>query len=250
MKKFIAALCAAVLLSTGVQPLQATADELKYSRILSDGVVLYMDAGMTTPWFTLPYSYYVKIISVSGASAKVEYKSDNPSKPSAKGYILSSELNLVDAIPSVAYPSLVLTVNQNCMLYKDTDFTLTETVTQNSTIEFYGIFTRRNGDRYIYGYVNASSGDKYIGYISVGAVYDFTVPELPVEKPTLEPVESTSEKESESVKNDATFGNNLQILLIVAISVVAVSIVYLLFRPTPVKVKDEVITRSEFDEEE
>ncbi len=250
MKKIIAALIASVILTANFAFISAKADEIKYSRILSSDVTLYMDAGMTVPWFTLPYSYYVKVLSIGGTSAKVEYKSDNPSKPSAKGYIAATELNLVDVPPATLCPSLILTVNQNCMLYKDTDFTITETITQNSTIDFYGILTRQSGEKYIYGYVNTQSGDKYIGYLSTNAVYAFTVPELPVEKPPEPQSDESSEEPQSESKNENAMGNNLQILLIVAISVVAVSIVYLLFRPSPAKVKDEVITRSEFDDEE
>ena len=47
----------------------AVAAEERYSRVLGENVVLYMDSSMTMPWFTLPYSYYVKVISVSGTAA-------------------------------------------------------------------------------------------------------------------------------------------------------------------------------------
>ena len=221
----------------------------RYSRILSENAVLYMDAGLTVPWFTLPYSYYVKVLSVSGTAAKVEYKGDNGSRPSAKGYVSTDELNFTDEVPATAYPSLVLTVNQNCMLYKDVDFTIAETITQSSTVDFYGILTRKNGEKFVYGYVSAASGDKYIGYLPVDAVYDFTVPRLPVSKPTSASADDGQPDDSQSTANDS-LGNNLQILIIVAISVVAISIVYLLFRPSPTKVKDEVVSKSEFDDEE
>lgn len=253
MKKFIAAITAAFLIYSSWA--FAPADYrvyaepgARYSRVLSDNAVLYMDASLTVPWFTLPYSYYVKVLSVSGTSAKVEYKGDNASRPSAKGYVAAEELNFTDEIPSPAYPSLVLTVNQNCMLYKDVDFTIAETVTQNSTIDFYGFLTRKNGEKLIYGYVQTSSGDKYVGYLPLSAVYDFTVPQLPVSEPTSASADD-SPPESSSEPDNAV-GNNLQILIIVAVSVVAISIVYLLFRPSQSKVKDEVISKSKFYDDE
>lgn len=254
MKKFIAAMTAAFLIYSSFAPITEVRgvfaeSDARYSRILSDNAVLYMDASLTVPWFTLPYSYYVKVLSVSGTSAKVEYKGDNSSRPSAKGYVAADELNFVDEIPSVVYPSLVLTVNQNCMLYKDVDFTIAETVTQNSTIDFYGILTRANGEKLIYGYVQTSSGDKYVGYLPVSAVYDFIVPQLPVSEPTSASASENPSSESSSEPNNSV-GNNLQILIIVAVSVVAISIVYLLFRPTQSKVKDEVISKSEFYDDE
>ena len=91
----------------------------KYSRILSEDVMMYMDSSLSVPWFTLPYSYYVKVLSVSGTSAKVEYRGDNPSRPSAKGYIKTEDLNFAEEIPQTPYPAVTLTVNQTCLLYKD-----------------------------------------------------------------------------------------------------------------------------------
>ena len=134
------------------------------------------------------------------------------------------------------------------MLYLDVDFSITETVTQNSTIDFYGILTRAGGAQYIYGYVSSSSGDRYVGYLPINSVYPFTVPRLEIEDKT-QPSDSSDESGSDTAAANNALGNNLQILLIVAISVVAVSIVYLLFRPSSQKAKDEVITRSEIDDE-
>ena len=226
----------------------ARATETRYSRILSENVVLYMDSSLTVPWFTLPYTYYVKILSVGAASVKVEYRGDAPSKPSAKGYIATDELNVSTETPAVLYPSVTLTVNQTCMLYKDNDFTLTETVTQNSTVDYYGTLTRPNGEQLVYGLVTTTSGDKYLGYMSINSVFPFSIPRLKVEEESVtesEAEESLPEKQSQS----ASVGNGIQLAVIIAVSAVAISIVYLLFRPAGKgKVKDEAITDNEFDD--
>lgn len=224
----------------------AAAAEEKYSRVLGENVILYMDSSMTMPWFTLPYSYYVKVISVSGTAAKVEYRGGT-SKPSAKGYIDVSELNIVDETPPVIFPNLALTVNQNCMLYKDTDFTIAETVTQNSTADFYGILVRPNGEKFIYSLVTTTSGDKYVGYMSINAVSEFTIPVLKVE--TEKSDESLGTDPVSAKDNAARTGNGLQLAIIIAVSAVAISIVYLLFRPSGKgRAKDEAITSNEFDD--
>ena len=223
------------------------ADEIKYSRVESESVTLYMDSSLSTPWFTLPYGYFVKVVNVLGTCAKVEYKGDFAGKPSAKGYIPVADLNTVSELPSSPYPNLTLTVNRTTLLYLDVDFSITETVTQNSTVDYYGTLTRNGGNRYIYGFITAASGDRYVGYISVEAVNDFIPPRQEF-KPAEPPTEDDTTKDSARKANNA-LGNNLQILLIVAISVVAASIVYFLFRPSTHKVKDEVITRSETDDE-
>ena len=226
----------------------AKADGVKYSRVLTDNVKLYIDSSLTMEWFTLPVGYYVKVISVSTSSAKVEYKCDNPSKPSTKGYIATEHLNIVDEVPTTLFPSLVLTVNQNCMLFKDVDLTISETVTQNSTIDFYGITVKPNGEKYIYGFVTTTSGDKYVGYLQSSAVYDFIVPSLPINETSSESlIESSSSLEEQPVKNG--LGNSLQLVIIIAVSVIAISVVYLLFKPASTKASDEALTMDDFYDE-
>ena len=247
MKKFILSLFAVACLSPvfSVAPTETAAAETKYSRITGENVVLYMDAAMTTPWFTLPYGYYVKVLSISASSVKAEYK-DGSSRPSAKGYIAASELDIVSEPPTTAYPSLTLTVNQTCMLYKDVDFSLTETITQNSTLDFYGIYEKAGGNKYIYGYVSTTAGDKYVGYIPYDAVYEFTPPRLEIEvEPEPEPEtpkEDETKKETSTSDGSDGIGNVLQIVIIIAVSLVAVSIVYFLFRPAGNKAKDEALS--------
>ena len=194
MKKFILFLI--VILSITPKSTVAHADSVKYSRILTDDVIMFIDSSLTIEWFTLPVGYYVKVLSISHSSAKVEYKSDNPSKPSAKGYISTEHLNIVEELPSTLYPNLTLTVNQNCMLFKDIDMTISETVTQSSTVDYYGILKKANGENYVYGLVSTPSGDRYLGYISVSAVYNFTPPTLPIS------IESSPNEESLSNSED------------------------------------------------
>lgn len=201
------------------------------------------------PWFVLPYGYYVKVLSINGVSAKVEYRGDNPAKPSAKGYVRTEELNITEDTPQVVYPALTLTVNQTCMLYKDTDFTITETITQNSTVDYYGILIKPNGEKYVYGLVSTTSGDKYLGYISINSVFSFATPRLEPEEESVE--ESISESVSgQSKQTSSTLGNGVQLAVIIAVSAVAISIVYLLFRPSGKgNAKDEAITGNEFDDD-
>ncbi len=246
MKKLILLLL--TVLSIAPKSSVALADSVKYSRILTEDVILYIDSSLTIEWFTLPVGYYVRVLSINHSSVKVEYKSDNPSKPSAKGYISTEHLNVVEEIPPVLYPNLVLTVNQNCMLFKDIDMSISETVTQGSTVDYYGIFQRSNGENYVYGLVSTPSGDKYVGYIPSSAVYDFAPPSLPiiVESSSIEESVEQSE-ESQSAKNE--LGNSLQIIIIIAVSLIAVSVVYLLFKPSPTSCKDGAFTSDDFYDE-
>ena len=247
MKKFILLLIA--VLSVSLPKPIANAENVKYSRILTDGVTLYIDSSLTVEWFTLPVGYYVKVLSISHSSVKVEYKCDNPAKPSAKGYISTEHLNVVEEIPTILYPNLVLTVNQNCMLFKDIDMSISETVTQNSTVDYYGILTKANGESYIYGLITTSSGDKYVGYLPSSAVYEFTKPSLPIEIESVAESIDTDSTESQSSTNQNGLGNSLQLIIIIAVSLIAISIVYLLFKPSSNKSSDNVITSDDFYDE-
>lgn len=234
MKKFVLLLVLAALCCFPQKTGNASA-EIGYSRITDENVVLYMDGGMTAAWFTLPYGYYVKVLSVTASSVRVEYKGDDK-RPSAKGYISSEYFSPVSETPKTPFPSLILTVNQTCLLYKDTDFSYTETVTQNSTVDFYGTYIRSGGGKYVYGYVSTTSGDKYVGYIPIEAVYEFTEPRLEIEPdPEPEKRQDDEKKEEPAPAASDAAGNTLQIVVIVAVSLIAVSIVYFLFRPSKVR---------------
>lgn len=241
MKKFIFALFISFVLLFPFSLTVKADEEFGYSRILSEDVTLYADSDLKQKWFTLPYSYYVKILSVGTTSVKVEYKGESPSRPSVKGYIKIEDLNL-SSEPVAPYPSVTFSIGGSCLLYKDTNLTYAETIAENASIDFYGTTALKSGKEYVYGYVTTLSGDDYMGFIEKSSIINFAVPRLPVEA-----VKPESEEESETVseppkKTDNSLGDNLQIVIIIGISVVAVSIVYLLFRPAPERAKEEAIS--------
>ncbi|MBQ4098730.1 MAG: hypothetical protein IJC87_01225 [Clostridia bacterium] len=246
MKKYF--LLLVLFLALVTPTLSARADNVRYSQITTEGVSLYIDSTLTIKWFDLPVGYCVKVLSVSHFSAKVEYKSDDPKLPSAKGYVSTEHLNVLTETPQVLFPSVTFTVNQNCLLYKDTDFTISETITQGSTVDYYGTIQKDDGKLYVYGFVKTLSGDEYVGYVPSPALSNFEIPFLPIEKEE-EIVESSSESTSDAPSSVSGHGNTLQLVVIIAVSIVAISIVYLLFKPSQKKAKDEVVTESEWDDE-
>lgn len=239
MKKFISALFVLIAVFTPCEIALADGD-FNYSRILDENVVMYMDSDLASPWFTLPYSYYVRILSVGTKSVKVEYKGESANKPSVKGYIPIEKLNAASDV-SAPYPSVTFSIGASCLMFKDTNFNYAETIAENSVIDFYGTYIGKNGKEYVFGYVSAASGDNYMGYIEISSVINFAVPRLPVEVVKPE-VESESEKTEQPVADGNALGDNLQIIIIVGISVVAISIVYLLFRPVPQRAREEALT--------
>ena len=235
----VAALCVFAFSAPAREASAQSDDRLAFSRILDENVVLYMDSALSLPWFTLPYGYYVKVINFGTSSVKVEYKSDSPLYPSVTGYIRAADANSCET-PHSPYPNSNFTVGQSCLYYKDTNFFYSGTVTENSSLEFYGTVTRQTGEVYVFGYVTAASGDRFIGFVPASALINFVAPRLFVEKKE----ESSSASEEQSEEKEQTpnaLGDNLQMIIIVGISVVAISIVYLLFRPS----KNDAADRAE-----
>ena len=70
-------------------------------------------------------------------------------------------------------------------------------------------------------------------------------------KVNIEKINTAYAKENFNSQNHATndLGNSLQLVVIIAVSLVSISIVYVLFRPSKPKAQDEVISLNEFEDE-
>ncbi|MBQ7643281.1 MAG: hypothetical protein IJS67_05205, partial [Clostridia bacterium] len=81
------------------------------------------------------------------------------------------------------------------------------------------------------------------------ALLNFAMPALAVIEPSSEPPEPLSETTESVERVSDGLGDNLQVVIVLGISVVAISIVYLLFRPSPEKAKEEAVSRRDFNDE-
>ena len=77
------------------------------------------------------------------------------------------------------------------------------------------------------------------------AVQNFTPPSLPIES-QVESVAPPEESQKTEDPNDG-LASALQLVVIIAVSIVAISIVYLLFKPAPTT-NGEVLTLDDYDE--
>jgi len=241
MKKFIisAATIYMIILSFSFGLNAAADSDVKYSRILNETTAFYDESKEIL--FYLPYSYYVKVISVGSTYTSVSYQGGNGIIPVIEGYIKTENLNIVKVTPSNPYPDTTVMTKSADTLFSDSDLSLPKTIiSSKSSAYYYGKKTDTSGEDLIYVYCN-----KYIGYMRKSAFGTFTLA-LNSDPIETDSGNSESDKESESVVKN-TLGDSLQIFIIVGISVIAISIVYLLFRPSG-KVKDEVI--SKYNEED
>jgi len=105
MKKFFMLLLVAMY--TLLSPLSiasASAEsEPTYACILTDDVYFYTSESEHSGIFTLPRTYYVKVLSIGEPFTQVEYLTDGEHTQTLRGYCLTEELTFVDYTPVNPY---------------------------------------------------------------------------------------------------------------------------------------------------
>ena len=215
----------------------AQTNDYSYSRVLTVDTGFYSDAGGNYLKFYLPYGYFVKIIEVGSTYTKVGYMFDNTQFPMLTGYIKTVDLIPRYDTPLSPYPLLNLTVISDDVLFADSSLTISKIgVYSNSLAVYYGEIS--NGDTpLVYVYCNG-----YLGYMRKSCFAPFSVPAHPEPIVQNSSTEQTSSTIQEKTNTNST--DNLQILIVAGISVIVVSIVYLVFRPGEKRIKE-----NSFDEE-
>ena len=84
-------------------PLPAAAEDAGYACIRDTDVYLYAEENDRSGLFTLPYTYYVKVLATGIDYCYVEYLSDGPNTRRITGYCKTSELTFVDYVPERPY---------------------------------------------------------------------------------------------------------------------------------------------------
>lgn len=237
MKQFIAIILSILIFILPTPIVYAQTPDYTYSRVLTHSTGFYSDAGGNYLKFYLPYGYYVKILEVGSTYTKVSYMSDNSQFPLLNGYIKTVDLIPRTDTPISPFPLLNLTVISDDVLFADSNLTLSKIgVYANSLAIYYGELS--SGDtQLVYVYCNG-----YLGYMRKSCFAQFSLPSHP------EPIITTSTSEQNSIaipnKSSTNSTDNLQILIVAGISVIVVSIVYLIFRPGEKRVKE-----NSFDED-
>ena len=105
MKKFITLLTLFIFLMVGMPaPKKAAADTgMQYACILSDDVYFYASENEYSGIFSLPKTYYVKILSVGERFTRIEYLTDTKYTRTLVGYCLTYQLTFVDYTPVNPY---------------------------------------------------------------------------------------------------------------------------------------------------
>ena len=208
----------------------------KYSRILDENTVFYADPGCTIAKFVLPYGYFVKVLSVGENSIAVRYMDESANLPARDGFILVKcyypcDYDCADS----PYPNCDFKLSADEVLFADSGATTPKAVlAAGKTCHFYGNL-EINGEQFYCVYSNG-----YIGYVRARAFADAAVPPhpLPIKSQTdSSPTDSASAPTDELPPKQTTpyatgTDSALKTVIVLAVSLVALSVVYLLFKPS------------------
>lgn len=206
-----------------------------YARILDENTVFYTDPGCTIEKFVLPYGYFVKVMAVGEDSVAVRYMDESPDMPARDGFILTKCYYPCEYTASDSpYPTCKLKLMADEVLFSDSQATIPKTVlTSDKICRFYGYRTI-NGEKFYCVYANG-----YIGYVRAKAFEDSVIPphSLPIknesdsEDKTLSAGESDDFSAKQTTPHAIVTDSAIKTIVIIAVSLVALSVVYLLFRP-------------------
>lgn len=216
----------------------AKAEEVQYSRILSEDTTLYFDPELTDAVFNLPYSYFVKVISVTNNYAQVKYMDDEEPLPSIIGYIAIKDLNLCDEKPQNPYPNISLQMKHNEQLYKDTSLKNSEIIYKETTNKYYGDILI-NGEEFYYLHTKFNNGR--VGYMRKKDFIETSIPDhpLPIKTETETQPALPDELPTDNQVNASSF-STLKLVAIIAAVIAIICIVYFLFRPKTTRLKTAV----------
>ena len=247
MKKFalISIYITLICVIFNIKPTTANAQNYEYFRVLISDAYIYQDALCTQKIFEVPKTYYVKAESYNKEYARVSFGYDNSGYPVIMGYMKVSDLTPASVVPTNPYNVIKVSTALSDILFNDANLKNAYfNVPNNTFMTYYGNYNLENGSTLCYVYCNNK-----LGYIDLNSLNPFSVPD------NLDPLPKEPEPETEvdGTENSKTppsslKGEGLQIIIIVGISIICISIVYTLFKPS----KNKIYKREnvEFEDEE
>ncbi|MBE5743476.1 MAG: hypothetical protein E7358_02030 [Clostridiales bacterium] len=242
-RKFLTLALATFYIFIALPPITVVkANSETYARILCEDAVIYHDSNLSQPIFTLPYSYYVKIELESSNSTKISFGDSDGVYPQIIGYINPNKLTFINYVPVSPYPKIKVSTDVSDVLFNDFEQKKPYfNIPMNEVMYYYGETV--NLDKTLC-YVYYS---KKLGYVDKISLNPFSVPLHPDEIKFSDNggANDGANIDSESTPSNA-IGENMQIAIIVGISIICISVVYFLFKPSKNKTADE---QSEFSNE-
>lgn len=225
---FFIILSIAFSLSFGDAARTADAESYTYARVVSDGAVFYSDAALAFARFTLPKSYYVKVVNIGIESSRVIYMESN-ALPIAEGYVKNADLFFTDQTPIDPYPSLTLTVAVDEVMFADVSRAQPKCVLAKNSVAYYYGEIISAGETYLYVYALGN-----VGYVKKTSFEDFSVPMHPsyaIETENTSVEDSTKSSYSKEELSSVGTVTTAQVIIIALLIVGVLCMLFLLLRP-------------------
>lgn len=202
-----------------------------YARIFDENVLFYDDPGCTVAKFVLPVGYFVKVLAVDNYAVRVRYMDKNAAVPAREGFIKLEFFHAyTETPPKLLYPDFTPTLTADEVLFSDSAATTPKAVLPARTeCAFYGSIDVL-GEVFYCVYANG-----YVGYVRRSAFGAATLEPhpLPLYPPEIESSAAYSSEQSQ--KETAPYATSadsaLTTVIVIAVTLVALSVVYLLFKP-------------------
>ena len=200
-----------------------------YYRVLNENVFIYSTANFDKVLFKVPYSYYVKVESVNGNTARVVYGSEQNDYPVIIGYMKFDELSTTAITPLNPFAIIKVSTSVSDILFNDIDRKKAYfNVPSDTFMIYYGEVVDENANPLCMVYCNNK-----LGYVDKTCLNPYNIPLNSDAISTPEIEEDTTPTDTTIAEKPSAFvGENLQIIIIVGISIICISVVYALFKPS------------------
>lgn len=201
------------------------------ARIFDENVLFYDDPGCTVAKFLLPVGYFVKVLSVNNYAVRVRYMDENADVPAREGFIkLEFYHAYTETPPKLLYPDFTPALIADEVLFSDSAATIPKAVLSARTeCAFYGCMDV-SGELFYCVYANG-----YVGYVRASAFGSAKLETHPLPLYKTEIESSAADSAEQSQKETAPYATSadsaLTTVIVIAVTLVALSVVYLLFKP-------------------
>ena len=162
--------------------------QTEYLRVLDKTTPFYKNVYDSQPLFFLPFSYYVKVLGLSGEYYHIELHGNN-GQIAIDGYAPCQKLFDDDLAVSFPYLELTITTVSTAVLYSDKNLSMPlQYIFPERNLSYYGEIQTEQGTLFYVGY------NSRLGYVKESDVYPFVIenhpnplPKNPSDSPTDEP---------------------------------------------------------------
>lgn len=197
-----------------------------YAKITAQNTSLYSSPNTSSALFTLPYSYFVKVDGVDGEFYEATYNG-------ISGYVLKSEVSLMEGEPLSPYFSAQISVFTDHFLYAqpNSNASVVYELVENDFLTYYGnIIGEKVSDKSDVWYYSSitKNGTTYFGYLYSQIAN--SLPEISINTELFKEVDE--DVFSNSPPEFTSLSPGTKAILIIAIIIPSVFILFFLIKPS------------------